>query len=50
MPGHQQMRRTILEFSGIRPVRITSLGPVRTANEPQRQQWLALAQRLGQSD
>ena len=46
-PGHWQMKRTILEFTGIRPVRIHSLGPVRSANDGKRQHWLALAHRLG---
>lgn len=31
MPGHWQMKRTILQFSGIDPVRVASYGPVRTA-------------------
>ncbi|WP_028454752.1 NAD(P)H-dependent oxidoreductase [Chitinilyticum litopenaei] len=44
--GHKQMKRTILEFSGIRPVRITSFGPIRGATEPQRANWLARAARL----
>ncbi len=40
MPAHHQMRKTILEFCGIKPVRITSFGPVRNATEPQRARWL----------
>jgi NAD(P)H dehydrogenase (quinone) len=40
MPGHQQMKRTILEFSGIRPVAITSFGPVRGSSVRQREKWL----------
>lgn len=47
MPGHNQMRRTILEFSGIRPVRIVGFGPVRGAAEARRAGWLAAARRLG---
>ena len=34
------MKRTILEFSGIKPVKITSLGPVRYASPAKREQWL----------
>lgn len=40
MPGHQQMRRTILEFSGVKPVAITSFGPVRGSTVQQREKWL----------
>lgn len=40
MPGHQQMKRTILEFSGIKPVAITSFGPVRGSSVRQREKWL----------
>lgn len=47
MPGHHQMRRAILEFSGIRPVRLHSIGPVLGADAARRQQWLRQAQALG---
>ena len=47
MPGHNQMRRTILEFSGIKPVRVTSFGPVRPSTPQQRAKWLARACELG---
>ncbi len=46
MPGHQQMRRTILEFCGIKPVRITEIAPVRKATLQQRSRWLTKVQRL----
>lgn len=47
MPGHNQMKRTILKFCGIRPVEITSLGPVRGTTRQQREKWLAQARRSG---
>jgi putative NADPH-quinone reductase len=40
MPGHNQMKRTILEFCGIKPVQITSFGPVRHATAEKRERWL----------
>lgn len=43
MPGHQQMRRTILGFCGIRPVTVTNFGPVKTASPKTRERWLARA-------
>lgn len=50
MPGHHQMKRTILEFCGIRPVRISEFGPVRGSQSMQRDQWLAKARQLGLRD
>ncbi len=47
MPGHQQMRRTILGFCGIRKVKVASIGPVKGASEKARQRWLAQAFRAG---
>lgn len=46
MPGHQQMRRTILEFCGIKPVHITELGPIRGASARQRSHWLTKVRHL----
>lgn len=40
MPGHHQIKKTILEFCGIKPVKITSFGPVRYASPVQREKWL----------
>lgn len=39
-PGHNAMKRNILEFSGIRPVRITTLTPLRQSTQAQRERWL----------
>ncbi|NTW55973.1 MAG: NAD(P)H-dependent oxidoreductase [Chlorobiaceae bacterium] len=47
MPGHNQMKRTILDFCGIRPVFISEFGPVRTSTPEQRQKWLETASQLG---
>ncbi|NRR33001.1 NAD(P)H-dependent oxidoreductase [Oxalobacteraceae bacterium] len=49
MPGHNQMKKTILEFSGIKPVRISSFGPVQGASTEQRGRWLAKARGYGLS-
>lgn len=45
MPGHHQIKKTILEFCGIKPVKITSLGPVRHASAAQREKWLQQVKR-----
>ena len=46
-PGHRQMKQTILEFSGIRPVRVHSFGPVIKSSEATRAEWLQRASTLG---
>jgi NAD(P)H dehydrogenase (quinone) len=47
MPGHEQMRRTVLEFCGIKPVKTTSFGPVRSASAQQHTKWIERARILG---
>ena len=48
MPGHHQMKKAILEFCGIQPVKVHSFGPVRSASPAQLGQWIAQARALGQ--
>lgn len=47
MPGHNQMKRTILEFSGIKPVAISSFGPIKDSSQEKREKWLAKANAYG---
>ena len=47
MPGHHQMKKAILEFCGIRPVRVHSFGPVRGARPERLAQWVEASRRLG---
>ena len=47
MPGHWQMRRTVLQFCGFSPVCITSYGAVRGATPQRIAGWLADARRRG---
>lgn len=49
MPGHNQIKKTILEFCGIKPVKITSLGPVRYASPEQREKWLQQVKRYAKT-
>ena len=46
-PGHRQMTRTILGFSGIKTRRLAEFAPVRPSSEEQRQSWLKRAETLG---
>ncbi len=48
MPGHNQMKKTILGFSGIKPVKVTSFGSVKASNRNQREKWLTAAKHLGE--
>jgi NAD(P)H dehydrogenase (quinone) len=47
MPGHNQMKLTILEFCGIKPVTVASFGPIRGSKPTQRERWLTQAERHG---
>lgn len=47
-PAHRQIRHLILGFCGIKPVRITALGAIRSADEQQRKAWLAQVAGLAQ--
>jgi NAD(P)H dehydrogenase (quinone) len=47
MPGHNQMKRTILEFCGIKPVKISSFGPVKISTKAIREKWLSSAYTFG---
>ena len=48
MPGHNQMKRTILEFVGIKPVAVSSFGPIKGSDQKKREKWLAQAKAYGQ--
>ena len=39
MPGHNQMKRTILKWCGVNPVKIASFGPIRGATDKQLTKW-----------
>ena len=47
-PGHNQMKRTILEFCGIKVAKITEFAPVRGSSQEQRDKWIALAKEQGE--
>ena len=48
-PGHNQMKRTVLEFSGIKPVTISSFGTMHGLNQQKREKWLAQASAYGRN-
>lgn len=48
-PAHRQMRQTVLEFCGIRPVRLTAMAPLHGSTPAQRTRWLEAVSALGRS-
>lgn len=46
-PGHNTMKRAILGFCGVRPVRLTEVAPLNRSTPKQRERWLAEARELG---
>ena len=48
-PGHNSMKRSILHFCGIKPVKITAIGPVKSSNDAKRKNWLDKVEKLGKS-
>ncbi len=46
-PGHNEMKRTILGFCGIKVKSIIEFSPIKDSNKEQRNKWLSLAKRLG---
>lgn len=46
-PGERQMKRSVLQFTGLRPTRATSFGKVRGSSPAKRAKWIAKAGRLG---
>ncbi len=49
MPGHNQMKKTILEFSGVKPVKIAAFGSVKTSDKAKRTKWLKAVYNLGKA-
>ncbi len=47
-PSHKAMKRLTLNFTGVRKVRITTIGPIRHSRESFRSKWLRKVERLGE--
>ncbi len=46
-PSHNAMKKQTLEFCGVKPVRVTTIGPVRLSKEEFRKKWLTKVENLG---
>jgi NAD(P)H dehydrogenase (quinone) len=47
-PGHHAMKKGVLQFCGINPVRITTVGPVKVSTDKRRAKWIGQITRLGE--
>jgi len=45
--GHITMKRSILEFCGVAPVKITDIGPMKNSSDAKRASWIQQARALG---
>ena len=48
-PGNQAMKRTIMQFCGFKPVKVSNFGPVKASDAERRQKWLNKTYALGQA-
>ena len=48
-PGHNSMKKGILGFCGIKPVKITSFSPIKNSQPETRKRWLEEVERLGEN-
>ena len=46
-PGHNEMKRTILEFCGIKVVKISEFAPIKDSSQQQREKWISKVKNLG---
>ncbi|WP_282036561.1 NAD(P)H-dependent oxidoreductase [Saccharicrinis aurantiacus] len=46
-PGHNAMKKGVLEFCGIKPVKITSFAPIKTSNPEKIKNYLLKVEKLG---
>ena len=46
-PGHNEMKKTILGFCGIKVNRISDFSPIKGSSQEKREKWLKIAKELG---
>ncbi|WP_026473688.1 NAD(P)H-dependent oxidoreductase [Alkaliflexus imshenetskii] len=46
-PGHHSMKKGVLEFCGIKPVKITAFGPLKSSGNAKRNKWMTAVEKLG---
>jgi NAD(P)H dehydrogenase (quinone) len=48
-PSVNQLKKSVIEFCGIKPVNVTNVGPVRSSKTGVREKWLQKIERLGEA-
>jgi NAD(P)H dehydrogenase (quinone) len=46
-PSVNQLKKSTLEFCGVKPVKVSYFGPVKTSTEPLRKKWLDKVEQIG---
>lgn len=46
-PGHNAMKKAILGFCGVKPVKITTLSPIKSSTQAKREKWLKKIENIG---
>lgn len=46
-PSVNQLKKTVLEFCGVKPVRVSYVGIIKTSEKPQREKWLQQVFEMG---
>jgi putative NADPH-quinone reductase len=46
-PGINGLKRAVLHFCGVKPVRVTAIGPVRGSSQARRDEWIRRVESLG---
>ncbi len=49
-PGHNSMKKGILGFCGIKPIKITSFAPIKSSDDKKRKQWIEEVEKLGKTN
>lgn len=47
-PGHNSIKKGILQFCGVNPVKISNFAPMKASTEAKRAKWLSKVEKLGQ--
>lgn len=48
--GHNAVKKGVLEFCGIKPVKISVFSPIKSSDDKKRKQWLTEAEQLSKAD
>lgn len=49
-PGHNSMKKGVLKFCGVTPVKVTAFGPIKSSSMTTRNQWIHKVEEIGKQD